>query len=299
MKKNILITGASGFIGGYVLDNCLKNNFNVYAIFRNSKKNVSFARKYKKKIFPIFYNNIYQIKNKLINCKIDYVIHCATHYIKKHVHNDIENIIKSNVLFSTILLDAVINIKIKKFINLGTVWQHFNDTKNLAFNLYAASKQSFECIFNYYKDQYKKIKFYNVLLTDTFGVNDKRKKLVPILVKNYKKKDKNRINIPKNLTMNLVNVKEVTNCLNILLKNNFKSNNYIIKSNQDVKIFDLINFLNDKLEKKIKINWLRNTKNYKLRNTKNYKIVKLNNFLRKENNINEEILKLFNENNKN
>ena len=299
MKKNILITGASGFIGGYVLDNCLKNNFNVYAIFRNSKKNVSFARKYKKKIFPIFYNNIYQIKNKLINCKIDYVIHCATHYIKKHVHNDIENIIKSNVLFSTILLDAVINIKIKKFINLGTVWQHFNDTKNLAFNLYAASKQSFECIFNYYKDQYKKIKFYNVLLTDTFGVNDKRKKLVPILVKNYKKKDKNRINIPKNLTMNLVNVNEVTNCLNILLKNNFESNNYVIKSNQDVKIFDLINFLNDKLEKKIKINWLRNTKNYKLRNTKNYKIVKLNNFLRKENNINEEILKLFNENNKN
>ncbi len=291
MKKNILITGASGFIGGYVLDNCLKNNFNVYAILRNSKKNVSFARKYKKKIFPIFYNNIYQIKNKLINCKIDYVIHCATHYIKKHVHNDIENIIKSNVLFPTILLDAVINIKIKKFINLGTVWQHFNDTKNLAFNLYAASKQSFECIFNYYKDQYKKIKFYNVLLTDTFGVNDKRKKLIPILVKNYKKKDKNRINIPKNLTMNLVNVNEVTNCLNILLKNNFKSNNYIIKSNQDVKIFDLINFLNDKLEKKIKINWLRNTKNYK--------IVKLNNFLRKENNINEEILKLFNENNKN
>jgi nucleoside-diphosphate-sugar epimerase len=292
LKKNILITGASGFIGSHVLDDCLKNNFNVYAIFRNSKKNVSFSRKYKKKIFPIFYNNIYQIKNKLINCKIDYVIHCATYYIKKHVHNDIENIIKSNVLFSTILLDAVVNIKIKKFINLGTVWQHFNDTKNLAFNLYAASKQSFECIFNYYKNQYKKIKFYNVLLTDTFGVNDKRKKLVPILVKNYKNKDKNKINIPKNLTMNLVNVNEVTNCLNILLKNNFESNNYVIKSNQDVKIFDLINFLNDKLEKKIKIKWSRNSKNYK--------IVELKNLLRKENNNNnKEILKLFNENNKN
>jgi nucleoside-diphosphate-sugar epimerase len=291
LKKNILITGASGFIGSHVLDDCLKNNFNVYAIFRNSEKNVSFARKYKKKILPIFYNNIYQIKNKLINYKIDYVIHCATHYIKRHVHNDIENIIKSNVLFSTILLDAVVNIKIKKFINLGTVWQHFNDTKNLAFNLYAASKQSFECIFNYYKNQYKKIKFYNILLTDTFGANDKRKKLVPILVKNYKNKDKNKIKIPKNLTMNLVNVNEVTKCLDILLKNNFESNNYVIKSNQDIKIFDLINFLNDKLEKKIKVNWSRNTKNYK--------IIKLKNLLRKENNINKEILKLFNENNKN
>ena len=289
MKKNILITGASGFVGSHILDDCLKNNFNVHAIFRHSKKNVSFTKKYKKQIFPIFYNNIYEIKNKLTNCKIDYVIHCATHYIKKHDHNDIENIIKSNVLFSTILLDAVVNIKIKKFINLGTVWQHFNDTKNLAFNLYAATKQSFECIFNYYKNQYTKIKFYNILLTDTFGTNDKRKKLIPILLKNFNKKNQDKINIPKNLSMNLVNINEVTKCLNILLKNNSESNNYVIKSKQDVKIFDLINFLNDNLEKKIKINWSKNIKNYR--------IIKLKNLLKKDNNINKQILELFNENN--
>ena len=289
MKKNILITGASGFVGSHVLDDCLKNNFNVHAIFRHSKKNISFAKKYKKQIFPIFYNNIYEIKNKLTNCKIDYVIHCATHYIKKHDHNDIENIIKSNVLFSTILLDAVVNIKIKKFINLGTVWQHFNDTKNLAFNLYAATKQSFECIFNYYKNQYSKIKFYNILLTDTFGANDKRKKLVPTLLKNFNNKNQDKINIPKNLSMNLVNINEVTKCLNILLKNNSESNNYVIKSKQDLKIFDLINFLNNNLKKKIKVNWSKNTKNYR--------IIKLKNLIKKDNNINKQILELFNENN--
>ena len=291
MKKNILITGASGFVGSHVLDDCLKNNFNVHAIFRHSKKNVSFAKKYKKQIFPIFYKNIYEIKNKLTTYKIDHVIHCATHYIKKHDHNDIENIIKSNVLFSTILLDAVVNIKIKKFINLGTVWQHFNDTKNLAFNLYAATKQSFECIFNYYKNQYTKIKFYNILLTDTFGTNDKMEKLIPILLKKINKKNQDKINIPKNLSMNLVNINEVTKCLNILLKNNSESNNYVIKSKQDVKIFDLINFLNDNLEKKIKVNWLKDAKNYK--------IIKLKNLLKKDNNINKRILELFNENNKN
>jgi nucleoside-diphosphate-sugar epimerase len=289
LKKNILITGASGFVGSHILEDCLKNNFNVYAIFRHSKKNINFVKKYKKKILPIYYNNIYEIKNKLTNCKIDYVIHCATHYIKKHTHNDIENIIKSNVLFSTILLDAVVNIRIKKFINLGTVWQHFNDTKNLAFNLYAATKQSFECIFNYYKNQYTKIKFYNILLTDTFGANDKRKKLIPALLKNFNNKYRNKINIPKNLSMNLVNINEVTKCLYILLKNNFKSNNFVIKSKQDVKIFDLINFLNDNLEKKIKVDWLKNTKNYR--------VIKLKNLLKKDNNINKQILELFNENN--
>lgn len=289
MKKNILITGASGFVGGHLLNNCLKNNFNVYAIFKYSRKNINFVKKYKKKIFPVFYKNIYQIKNKLTNYKIDYVIHCATHYIKKHAHNDIENIIKSNILFSTILLDVVVNIKIKKFINLGTVWQHFNNNKNLAFNFYAATKQSFECILNYYKNQYPKIKFYNILLTDTFGTNDKRKKLVAILIKNLKKKNKNKITIPKNLSMNLVSINQVTKCLNDLLKNNYKSNYYIIKSKQDVKIFDLINFLNHNLKKQIKVNWSKNIKNYK--------IIRFKNLLKKKNNTNREILKLFNENN--
>jgi nucleoside-diphosphate-sugar epimerase len=289
LKKNILITGASGFVGGHLLNNCLKNNFNVYAIFKYSRKNINFVKKYKKKIFPVFYKNIYQIKNKLTNYKIDYVIHCATHYIKKHAHNDIENIIKSNILFSTILLDVVVNIKIKKFINLGTVWQHFNNNKNLAFNFYAATKQSFECILNYYKNQYPKIKFYNILLTDTFGANDKRKKLVAILIKNLKKKNKNKITIPKNLSMNLVSINQVTKCLNDLLKNNYKSNYYIIKSKQDVKIFDLINFLNHNLKKQIKVNWSKNIKNYK--------IIRFKNLLKKKNNTNREILKLFNENN--
>ena len=289
MRKNILITGASGFVGGHLLNDCLKNNFNVYAIFKYSRKNINFVKKYKKKIFPIFYKNIYEIKNKLTNYKIDYVIHCATHYIKKHAHNDIENIIKSNILFSTILLDVVVNIKIKKFINLGTVWQHFNNNKNLAFNFYAATKQSFECILNYYKNQYPKIKFYNILLTDTFGTNDKRKKLVAILIKNLKKKNKNKITIPKNLSMNLVSINQVTKCLNDLLKNNYKSNYYIIKSKQDVKIFDLINFLNHNLKKQIKVNWSKNIKNYK--------IIRFKNLLKKKNNTNREILKLFNENN--
>ena len=89
--------------------------------------------------------------------------------------------------------------------------------------------------------------------------------------------------------MNLVNINEVTKCLNILLKNNSKSNNYVIKSKQDVKIFDLINFLNDNLEKKIKINWSKNIKNYRT--------IKFKNLLKKDNNINNDILKLFNENN--
>ena len=89
--------------------------------------------------------------------------------------------------------------------------------------------------------------------------------------------------------MNLVDINDVVKCLNILLNKNIESNNYLIKSKQDVKIFDLINFLNNNLKKKIKINWLKNTKNHK--------IINLKNLLKKEKNINKKILKIFNENN--
>ena len=44
-------------------------------------------------------------------------------------------------------------------------------------------------------------------------------------------------------------------------------------------------------KKKIKVNWLKDAKNYK--------IIKLKNLLKKDNNINKQILELFNENNKN
>lgn len=287
MKKNILITGSSGFVGSHILDEYLKKNIKVYAIYRYSKKNINFVKKYKKKFVPIFYKSISEIKKKLSNYKIDYVIHSATHYIKKHKHKDIKNIIESNVLFSAVLLDAVVDIKIKKFINLGTVWQHFNGTKNFAFNFYAATKQSFECIFNYYKNQYPKIKFYNILLTDTFGANDKRKKLVPELIKNFK--NNNKTKIPKNLSMNLVDISDVQKSINILVNSNIKPDSYVVKSKKDIKIFSLINSLNRNLKKKINVKWLKNVKNYKT--------IKLKNLLQKEKKIYNQILKLFNENN--
>ena len=92
----------------------------------------------------------------------------------------------------------------------------------------------------------------------------------------------------------IINIeKTILNILNAKMEDginkNIESNNYVIKSKQDVKIFDLINFLNNNLEKKIKINWLKNTKNHK--------IINLKNLLKKEKNINKKILKIFNENN--
>ena len=154
--------------------------------------------------------------------------------------------------------------------------------------MYASSKQAFNNIFNYYKNQFSETKFYNLLISDTFGKNDVRKKLIPIIVKNYKKK--NTINIPKNLSVNLVNVKYIVKIVENIFNKNMKPNTYVIKNKKNIKMFDLINYLNQKLKKQIKINWTKS----KITNEKiiNFKTINLN----KKNNTKKEILELFNEN---
>jgi nucleoside-diphosphate-sugar epimerase len=288
--KKILITGATGFIGKNLLDYFLKKNFFIFATLRKSKKNIEFAKKYKvnKKFKSIIFADIYDLKKQLSNYKIDYIVHAATHYVKKHKPSDINKIIESNILFPTIITDLLCNKKIKKFINFGTVWQHYNNKKDYAYNLYASSKQAFNNIFNYYKNQFSETKFYNLLISDTFGKNDVRKKLIPIIVKNYNKK--NTTNIPKNLSINLVNVKDIVKIIENIFNKNMKPNTYVIKNKKNIKMFDLINYLNQKLKKQIKINWTKS----KITNEKiiNFKTINLN----KKNNTKNEILGLFNEN---
>ena len=288
--KKILITGATGFIGKNLLNYFLKKKYFIYVILRKSKKNIKFSKEHEinKNFKSIIFSDIYNLKKQLLNYKIDYVVHAATHYVKRHKSSDINKIIESNILFPTIIIDLFCNKKIKKFINFGTVWQHYNKKKDHAYNLYASSKQAFNKIFNYYRNQFPKIQFFNLLISDTFGKNDKRKKLIPIIIKNYNKKK--TIVIPKNLSINLVNVEYIQKIIENIINKDIKSDTYVIKNKKNLKIFDLINYLNQKLNKKIKINWTKN----KVSNEKiiNFKTINFN----KKNDTKKEILNLFNEN---
>ena len=288
--KKILITGATGFIGKNLLNYFLKKKYFIYVILRKSKKNIKFSKEHKinKNFKSIIFSDIYNLKKQLLNYKIDYVVHAATHYVKKHKSSDVNKIIESNILFPTIIIDLFCNKTIKKFINFGTVWQHYNKKKDHAYNLYASSKQAFNKIFNYYRNQFPKIQFFNLLISDTFGKNDKRKKLIPIIIKNYN--NKKTIHIPKNLSINLVNVKYITKIIENIINEDIKPDTYVIKNKKNLKIFDLINYLNQKLNKEIKINWTKN----KVFNEKiiNFKTINFN----KKNDTKKEILNLFNEN---
>ena len=148
--KNIIITGSNGFIGSNLVNSLSKQN-KLILLIRVKKKPKKNKYLLKKNISYRYFRNNVELENVLKKIKGLFLIHCATHYVKKHQSSDITKIVNSNIEFGTILLDNLNIMGVKNFINFSTVWEDFNGIKDNPNNLYAASKKAFEKIVNYYQ----------------------------------------------------------------------------------------------------------------------------------------------------
>ena len=250
--NKILLTGSTGFIGSELLKGLSKKNI-VFITLR--KKNKFYPEN--KNIRIIYFKNYNQLNNRLKKLSIDTVIHCASHYVKHHNYEDIIKLSDSNITFGNIILENLDKMKVKKFINFSTRWVNYNGKKNNSFNLYSTYKKNFNEIINFYKKKFKKIKFFNLVLFDTFGENDKRNKIISLLKTNYKKNKSTNI-VSKRLFLNLLNILDIQNAINLILQKKIKPDTYVLKNKINYSMLDIVNKINKESSKKIKIKWLSN-----------------------------------------
>ena len=252
--KKVLITGSNGFVGKNILNELLPNH-KIYVTVR--KKFFRQRKKTNKNLFFIIFKSHSDLNIKLKKIKVDYVIHCATNYLKVHKSNDIYDLINANITFGNIILENLNRMNVKKFINFSTVWQDFDGKENSPFNLYSATKSAFENIMRYYESRFKKVSFYNLYIGDTYGSHDNRNKIINVI--------KTRINtnkliniISKNLFLNLLNVLDIAIAINILLKKNIKSGNYNLTNKSFIKISKVLDILRNKYSFKISLKYNSN-----------------------------------------
>ena len=250
--NKILLTGSTGFIGSELLKGLSKKNI-IFITLR--KKNKFYPEN--KNIRIIYFKNYNQLNNRLKKLSIDTVIHCASHYVKHHNYEDIIKLSDSNITFGNIILENLDKMKVKKFINFSTRWVNYNGKKNNSFNLYSTYKKNFNEIINFYKKKFKKIKFFNLVLFDTFGENDKRNKIISLLKTNYKKNKSTNI-VSKRLFLNLLNILDIQNAINLILQKKIEPDTYVLKNKINYSMLDIVNKINKESSKKIKIKWLSN-----------------------------------------
>ena len=250
--KKILLTGSTGFIGSALLGNLSKNN-KIYITVRKKNK-ISLKNK---NISKIYFDDYDKLNKKLKKIKVNTVIHCATHYVKKHNYDDLKKLSNANILFGNIILENLEVMNVKKFINFSTVWTNYNGVRGNFFNLYSVYKENFNNIVKFYSKFLKNIKFYNLNISDTFGKSDKRKKIINVLKINYKKNLLTKIN-SKNLYLNLLNIIDIINAVNLILNGKVKPESYILKNNRNFSISEIVDSINSFSTKKIKIKSLSN-----------------------------------------
>ena len=181
MKKRVVVTGATGFVGSHLVNALLEKGYEVFVISRLESDFSSLKKIDEPHIFR-YSGDIIQMVSFFREIRPIGVFHLASKFIAEHKTEEVDTLINSNILFSTQLLEAMKEANVKNLINTGTSWQYYNNDDYNPVCLYAATKQAFEAIIEYYiqADDFKVI---TLVLFDTYGENDTRPKLMNLLRK--------------------------------------------------------------------------------------------------------------------
>jgi len=254
----ILLTGISGFVGSHLSERFLQDGHELYAIVRNSDH----ESRYKKKKITCFIdeNPMASLVEFFEKSGIEGVVHCASRFSTEHTPEDVGDLIFSNILFSTRLLESSVRTNVCWFINTGTFWQHYRNEVYSPVNLYAATKQAFESIARYYME-ISAINFVTLKLNDTYGPNDTRPKIFNL----WKKIAETGASLemsPGEQYMDIVHIDDVVDAyvrmMELLQEDNKKKFNgrvFAVSSGDLIKLKDLAVVFEKVTGKKLNILW--------------------------------------------
>jgi len=261
MIKTVLITGGGGFIGSHIIDLLLAKDYQII-ILERSPSGLQRIQHHLSKI-KAYYSESSKVDDIFCENKIDCVIHLAARYIKNHSSiQDVEEILDTNVKFSSTLVEACRLHNVKHFINTGTFFEYQASNKPIkeggekkACNLYAASKTAFGDILKYYAENYD-IKAANLYLFSPFGDRD-NEKLMAFLVKGLASQEKIDFSGGEQ-SWNFTYVKDIALAYLSVLENFDKINGFVefnVGYSEAISIRNIVKKLEEISGKKLNISW--------------------------------------------
>jgi nucleoside-diphosphate-sugar epimerase len=253
---NILLTGASGFIGSSVLKVLSKKkNVKIFATYRNKKPKIFDNKNTKWIKFDIFKLNDFKFNLK----KIDVVVHLAWPYLPDYTT---ENHLKKNLNVQKKFISKLVKFDVKNLFIASTCYEYgFKSGKLLESsikkpnNSYAISKSLLrEYVFNLNKNN--KINLIWGRIFYVYGQNKKRDTLYNVVTNKNKRQE---VKIANNFYRDYLDVNVLANLIVILsmLKKNIGEVNlcsgFSISLKRLVKFFFKINRIKDNVSSEKKV----------------------------------------------
>lgn len=179
-NMNIVVTGADGFIGGFLIPKLIENKHSLFLIgneLRSLEKRFGNNSKY----FSHVDMQMDNLKVQLSYFSPDVVIHLAGYSTSSDTYEEMECLFNANILFLGKILDVLKGINLKCFIYTGSSTEfYFGDNVYNPAYLYSATKTSGRALLNYYSEAYD---FKSIFVTpyNVYGGVTSQKKIIDIL----------------------------------------------------------------------------------------------------------------------
>ena len=174
------MTGATGYIGSHVLKYLLSKGWEIHVV-----ADPKFGYANIEDVLPEidlfeYEGDIASLCEYFKKTKADVVFHLAAAVITNYNPEQVPILIQSNIQFGTEILESMKLSETKLIVSTGSYWQNYNSDAYNPVDLYAATKEAFEKIVQYYVDAFG-IRHVNLRLFDVYGEDDKRPKLWNVL----------------------------------------------------------------------------------------------------------------------
>jgi CDP-paratose synthetase len=229
-KKTILLTGATGFLGSYLLESFISLNLNVIILKRSTSSTIRINHLLNN---VIYYNVdlLSSLDDVFVQNKIDIIIHTACSYGRSN--ESLKEIINTNLIFGINLMELGIKFKVQTFINTGSLLP-----RNV--NSYSLSKAQ---LTDWLKINSSKIQVINLKIEHMYGPKDDNKKFLPWLINEMQSGTEN-INLTSGIQKrDFIYVDDVVAAYNLIINNCEKLGNwneFDIGTNSFVNVKDFV-----------------------------------------------------------